>query len=399
MLDRDLRTLAQAATVMMGLVATGFLLSVTREILAPMVLALAVAVVLSPISDFWERLGFSSVLGALTSLVVALVMLGCLVMVFQPVVMQLIDVLPGVWSAAQDMMTWLRRSLQTVADNGSALRADTSMPLPPAPAPPAEVASETLDEALSMPDVGAALWYAPAFLGQVLIFAGTLFFFLLSRRTIYEFVARRLSRPANRSITAQRLRAAERQVSRYFLTVTAINAALGLATAATLHAVGLPGAGMWGLLAFVLNFVVYLGPAVMAVVLTVAATASFDGAMVLAPAALFVAINTLEGQFVTPALVGRNLAIEPFVVFVAIVFGIWLWGPIGGIVAIPLLLWTRVLVAGEAPATHGPPCRCRTCRIGLGPHGASVPGKSRCGTEYPAGRAVLSLRNSIATAR
>jgi len=71
--------------------------------------------------------------------------------------------------------------------------------------------------------------------------------------------------------------------------------------------------------------------------------AQFDGAMSLAPASAFVILNTIEGQFVTPTLVGKHMAINPLLVFLALIFGIWLWGPIGGIVAIPLLLWGLVL--------------------------------------------------------
>lgn len=344
MLNRDLGFWAQAATVLMGIVAAGFVLSITREVTAPLVLALAVAVVLSPFSDFWERMGFSTSVGALASLILAIVLLGALILAFQPVVMELLDVLPGVWATVQDMLTGLRRSLQS----GGAALASTAPPVPPIRPEPALGA-----EAMPMPDVETALWYAPTVLSQIMIFAGALFFFLLSRRAIYDYMALRLSQPATRATTALRLRAAERQVSRYFLTVTAINAGLGLATAVALHLIGMPGAAMWGLLAFVLNFVIYLGPVILAVVLTLSATASLDGAMVLAPAAAFLVLNTLEGQFVTPSLVARNLSLDPFVVFVALIFGIWLWGPIGGIVALPMLLWARVLISGE-PLTPAP---------------------------------------------
>ena len=106
---------------------------------------------------------------------------------------------------------------------------------------------------------------------------------------------------------------------------------------------GVPGAILWGVVGFLLNFVVYLGPAVFTVALLFAGIAAFDGWLALAPAAGFVMLNTLEGQFVTPALVGRNMELNPLLVFLALVFGIWLWGPIGGIVAIPLLLWVLVL--------------------------------------------------------
>jgi predicted PurR-regulated permease PerM len=196
---------------------------------------------------------------------------------------------------------------------------------------------------------------APSLLGQSLTFAGTLFFFLIGRGQIYDFVTQRLSAPDRRAVTSNRLRDAEAQVSRYFLTITATNAGLGLATAAALIAIGLPDAALWGALAFALNFIVYLGPAILAIGLVVAGIAVFDGPMVMLPAAAFLALNLIEGQFVTPAIVGNRLAVNPLVVFLSIIFGIWLWGPIGGIVAIPVLLWLRVLSSGVAPPPSAVP--------------------------------------------
>lgn len=63
----------------------------------------------------------------------------------------------------------------------------------------------------------------------------------------------------------------------------------------------------------------------------------------MAPAAAFVVLNFLESQFVTPAFVGRQMEVNPLVVFCALVFGMWLWGAVGGLVALPIAIWVRVL--------------------------------------------------------
>jgi len=93
----------------------------------------------------------------------------------------------------------------------------------------------------------------------------------------------------------------------------------------------------------VLNYLVYVGPAMLMLLLLFAGVAAFDGAMILLPAAAFIVLNTIEGQVLTPALVGKHLEVNPLLIFLALVFGLWLWGPIGGIVAIPLLLWVLAL--------------------------------------------------------
>lgn len=335
---------AQLATIMIGLVAFTFALIATRDISAPIVLALALGIVLSPISEFWARVGFPPVMGALTSLMLTLLLIVLAGLAFQPVVVQLVSAAPKVWADVQDLLAVIRGMMQGVSDMAQDVAGTASTAAP----------EDENGDAMPIPSMGDALLLAPGVVAQILTFAGTLFFFLLSRGQIYTFLARRLSEPSNRAITAQRLREAEFTVSRYFLTITAINAGLGMTAAAAFHLIGLPGAALWGTMAFILNFVIYLGPAVLAVALLFTGVAVFDGLMSFAPAAIFVTLNTIEGQFFTPTLVGRNMDLNPLLVFVSLVFGIWMWGAIGGIVAIPLLLWWRVILNGVAAPAHVP---------------------------------------------
>jgi predicted PurR-regulated permease PerM len=194
-----------------------------------------------------------------------------------------------------------------------------------------------------MPSTTDVLLLAPALLGQALLYFGTLFFFQLSRREIYDWVAKHLAQSTQRGNTALRLRAAENRVSRYFLTISVINAGLGLIVAAAMQLIGMPNAALWGVIAFLINYILYLGPAMLAVALVFAGIAAFDGLRVLLPALVYLGLNSTEGQFITPTLVGKHMQINPLLIFLSLTFGIWLWGPLGGVVAIPLLLWALVL--------------------------------------------------------
>ena len=309
-------------------------LHVGSSLLAPIMLALVVGVVLSPLTDLWERLGLSTGTGALISVALTVLFLGGLGMIFQPLVSQMVDQAPKVWSDMRDTIEMIRGFLRGISQVTEEI---ASAAVPPAHA---QTASEP---AIAMPPVTEALFMLPAIAGQLMIFIGTLFFFLMTRGEIYDWAARRFSAPSNRAVMTRRLRHADRQVARYFMTVSAINAGLGLITFAGLAAIGLPGAALWGVIIFVMNFIVYLGPVVVILGLLFAGVAAFDGGMGLAPAAVYVGLNSIEGQFVTPALLGRTMAVNPLLVFLAIVFGLWLWGAIGGIVAIPTLLWILVL--------------------------------------------------------
>lgn len=332
--------LSQIALVVLAAIAIVAALDAISDIAAPMALALVMGVVLSPLSRVLARAGLAPAAGAAVSLMLALVFLGGVGLLLQPLAAQLVEQAPKVWSDVQEVLQALRSLAAGLAE---ATREVSSAAAPPATAAPA-----TDQSMVEMPSVTDALMIAPAVAAQILTFIGTLFFFLLTRNDIYEWAARRLAKPAQRGQVAARLRDAEVTVSRYFVTITAINTVLGLATAAVLQAIGLPGAFLWGVVAFLLNYVVYLGPAMLIVALLFAGVASFDGAAVLLPPLAFAALNFVEGQFVTPALVGKQMELNPLLVFVALLFGIWLWGAIGGIVAIPLLLWVAVLHSGSA---------------------------------------------------
>ena len=133
--------------------------------------------------------------------------------------------------------------------------------------------------------------------------------------------------------------------------------ALGVVTTVMLYLVGFPNPVTFGLLTLVLNYIPYIGPAIVALVLFgvgVVAMPSLAHAA-LAPA-LFVAIATVEGHFITPSIVGRRLTISPFLVFLALAFWTWLWGPIGAFLAMPLLIMSFVVLGHLLPREEG------TCR-------------------------------------
>lgn len=330
--------LQKLSVIFIAVVLLFAVLNIAGDIFVPVIVAMTAGVVLSPISDAWDRMGVPTVYAALTSLFITVLVIGGVLLLIYPIIGQLVDQAPRVWTDIQDVVSMFRGMM----DGLSEITEEVSSAVVPE-ANAQVVAEAPADAEVDMPTVGDAIMLAPAIAAQFLIFVGTLFFFLMTRRQIYDWIASKLAAPTERAGTARRLREAERQVSTYFLTVTAINAGLGAATAAALQVMGVPGALLWGLLAGVLNFVPYLGPTAIIVSLLFAGIAAYDGAMAIAPAAAFATLNAIEAQFVTPTLVGRQLRVNPLLVFLALVLGIWLWGPLGGLVAIPMLLWVLVL--------------------------------------------------------
>ncbi len=138
-------------------------------------------------------------------------------------------------------------------------------------------------------------------------------------------------------------RGIQSELSRYLRMVTVINIALGTATGLFLHWVGVPDAMMWGSLVAVFNFAPYIGAMTSTLLLTVVGLTTFPtpGEALLVPAG-FLVLTTLEGQVITPTVVGRNLRISPTVVLLSVILWGWFWGIAGALMAVPLLTCFKV---------------------------------------------------------
>jgi len=118
---------------------------------------------------------------------------------------------------------------------------------------------------------------------------------------------------------------------------------------------GLPSPAALGALAFVLNYIPVIGPALVLVILAIAGILSAPtlGVALLAPV-LFSGLVFLEGHFVTPSIIGRGLSLNALAVFFAFAFWTWLWGPMGAFLASPMLIVGIILREHLWPTEEGP---------------------------------------------
>ena len=301
-----------------------------QDFFAPLVLALVTGVILGPFTDFLRRLGMPVALAAVSVLVLGILGVTALALLAEPLIWRIVDELPKLKWEIRNIVSEFRalfsgldqvnQEVEKVLGNGQ----DTGE---------AKASSETT----TVPTVTDALFLAPVLVAHVLIFTGTLFFFLLTRNNIYDWFSRHLGGD-NQDAIENRITCAEQMVSQYVLTISIINIGLGVVLALLLWIIGLPGPFVWGITAALLNFVLYLGPMFVAIGLFLAGLVAFNGMMVLVPPAIFLVLNVMESQVVTPSLIGKHIAINPLLVFVSLLFWLWLWGPVGGIIAIPVLV-------------------------------------------------------------
>jgi predicted PurR-regulated permease PerM len=181
-------------------------------------------------------------------------------------------------------------------------------------------------------------------LGGLVIFFGSLFFFLLSRNSQRQYFVLMFEGKAARLRVLRILKEIESSLTRYVAVVSVVNTGVGLVTAVIAYVMGLPSPALWGVIAFLLNYIPYIGPAIVAVILLfvgMIALPTLTAALV-APA-LFVGFATVEGHFITPSLIGRQLTLSPLALFLSLVFWTWLWGPLGTFIATPILIAAAVV--------------------------------------------------------
>ncbi|MGB8813900.1 MAG: AI-2E family transporter [Paracoccaceae bacterium] len=333
---------ARWAMICLAVIAVFVALKLAEGVFAPLALALVIGIILSPVSDFLDRKGVPRQISALTTLVLGLTLLAVLVMVLTPLIADMLAQAPRIWAEMSGIIVQIQTLLRSLIKMSD----EVARAMDPNSAPAAE-------NLIVLPTVTDALSLAPSLAGQIAIFTGTLFFFLLSRIEIYTWLAQRIGPITERVTNTRKLMQAEQRVARYFLTVSMINIGLGAALAAALTALGAESAVMWGMVAALMNFIPYIGPALVVLALGVVGMVTFDGIAAGLPAAAFMVMNMLENQFITPALVGRTLSVNPLMVFLSLVFWMWLWGPLGGFVAIPLMLWV-ITIAQDSRMFGGP---------------------------------------------
>lgn len=191
-----------------------------------------------------------------------------------------------------------------------------------------------------------------------LVFILSLFLLITREEFRVKFIA--FQPTLYRRVRAARVfRDVSRRVTGYIVTFATINLVVGVATGLAVWQLGLPEPLMWGGLAMLLNFIPFLGPAIMMGLLGLAGLATFDVLLHAAyPVMAFIAISFIEANFVTPMIVGRRMTLNPLAIILVVSFWTWLWGPVGGIIALPLLIMFKAI------CDHTPPLQAIGILIG-----------------------------------
>ena len=171
-----------------------------------------------------------------------------------------------------------------------------------------------------------------------------LFFLLRSGDLFLRRLVEILPTLANKKQAVEISHEIEDNISRYLVTITLMNAAVGIMTGIAAYFCGLSDAALWGVVAFLLNYIPIVGPLCGVAILFLVGLLTFDSIwQALLPAAIYLVIHLIEGETVTPILLARHFTLNPVLVILALLFWYWMWGVAGALLAVPMLATSKII--------------------------------------------------------
>ncbi|HJU05448.1 MAG TPA: AI-2E family transporter [Nitrospiraceae bacterium] len=181
------------------------------------------------------------------------------------------------------------------------------------------------------------------FIGGLAATVILLYFFLASGDLFLQKLVKVLPRLEDKKRAVEIVREIERHTSTYLLTVSAINACVGVVIGLAMFLLGMPNPVLWGVMAAFLTFIPYLGPLVGVGVITVVAALTFDElGWILLVGGTYWGIAALEGTFISPMVVGHRLTLNPVVLLFGLFLWGWIWGIGGALLAVPLMATFKI---------------------------------------------------------
>jgi predicted PurR-regulated permease PerM len=318
------------AMITLASIAVLWVLHESRAIAMPVVLGIVVGLVLGPIGDKLAPYRIP------TPLTVAVLVIGA-VMAFVGVVYLVSPSIADFSQAAPRIARSFDRIVKSAEGLFSVLNSFKQQA-----AETGTLVTETRTSGVDVATKVAGI-LTPAF-SQFMIFFFTLLLFTASRQEIRNAMVMSFTERAHRLAILKSFSKAEERLADYILAISVVNVGLGASVAGIFWLADIPGALVWGVVAFIANFLPVVGPLLLKGALLVFGIATFPSLpMALLPLGLFLIISLIEANAITPRIVGKKMTMSPLMVFLSVVFWTWLWGFAGAFLAMPLLAILSVI--------------------------------------------------------
>lgn len=370
--QRALSTLS-ACLLLLSVLATFYTLYFASEIVLPFVLAGVLNLLLSgPMRFLHHRLRIPKLLAALSLILVLFGVVGGIGAAISVPASGWISKAPQSLPALQAKLAFLKGPIQVTLDGMKKVQAlidQTSSS--GAAAGSSQIIQVQQSGTAGLTSVGSSLLLSTrAFLGQIFTMLLMLFFLLYEGDSLLRRVIEIMPTWADKRRAVQIASEIEHNVSLYLATITGMNLLVGGANFIQCWALGLPNPLLWGVLAFLLNYIPILGPLTGVVIYFFVALFSFNSVLhALVPPAIYFAIHVMEGETITPMLLARRFTLNPVLVMGSLMFWDWLWGIPGAFLSVPLLAVFKIVcdhVDVLTPIGHIVGGSSRPVRSGLG---------------------------------
>lgn len=330
----DIRSFALTGLFILAIFYTMYFM---RSVLLPIVLAVLLSYLFKPLLRGLGKFGIRPAFAAGILLIGMIAIVGYGISFLAAPAAGWLEKAPYGMQELQRKLLPLKRPIAQVARAGGEIDKLTT---PDVSQPPTVVTMKP------NPITGSLFERTPEFAISVVLLLILLYFLLAYDEVFLSKLIRMMPRLEDKKRAVSIAHEIESHISRYLLTITLINAGLGLAVGTTVGFLGLSNPVMWGVLVAVLNFVPYLGALTGILCMTIGALLSYDslGYAMLIPGS-YLLIATIEGNLVTPYVMGRSLTLNPVIILLSLTFWGWMWGIAGIILAVPILAAFKIFCA------------------------------------------------------
>ena len=328
------------------LLALPFALRAGAEFFLPVTAALVVAIALVPMLEWFERRGVPSKLASGLCVIIFLMLA---IFAIAAIVVPAID-----WvRTVPERIGKVQDALRPVVDLYSNLNAFVDDMLSKISTASSKARTVQLEQPNSMLDLITTS--APHAAVQLFFALLVIYFFLAGWTGMRKRTITSRGSFEGALTTARVIEGVVDATSTYIGTITVINVTLGALTALILWWLGMDSPLMWGSIVAVLNYIPYLGPIVSVALLGFGGLLAFDDIWTaMLPPSVFLALHMVEANAITPAIVGRRIEVNPLLILVSLSFWAWVWGTVGALLAVPLLIiFKTVFAAAGTPDIAG----------------------------------------------
>jgi predicted PurR-regulated permease PerM len=310
-------------------------LYIGREFLTPVFMAFILATTLTPVVRYMGKWGVPSAVAATILIFMSAFGFGTLGYFTSGPVSQMISDAPEIGEKLRERAETVRRMFD------KAIKATDQI----------DKVSENVDDVtvqkvvVAQPGILSRAAGSLLSIGTTLAVTFVLSLFLLASGTLfYQKIIQLFPNLSDKKKALKVIYNIQAEISRYLFTISVINVIVGVVVGSGMWIIGIPNALVWGVASTVLNFLPYVGALIAIVLVGVISIVTFDDTLyaLIAPGFILL-VHILEGQFLTPMLLGRRLELNAVFVFISISFWSWLWGFVGALMAVPILVIIKVV--------------------------------------------------------